>query len=233
MKDIASNNSGYLIFDEMVQNLLQTGLLSIKEMFLVIRSLTDIYDIIANQEKELLKRQPSEFRKKIKYFAFRRECLSHIILYSLIQISDYNLINLTVSKCDKEIYNQLYKKNDFEKEYIQYYNDIFTMVVDLFEDYICVSIEEELNEYIVKSTATNQVCLQICYLLISLSLAVETPVEQSLDWSSSFQDLMGVICNIKSKKHLLKSAFHEANTKTKNNKNFTFGFFLGDILKNF
>lgn len=61
-------------------------------------------------------------------------------------------------------------KNDFK----EYFNDILTMVVDLFEDYVCVSIDEELSTYIAQNTTTNHISLHICYLLMSLSFSVET-----------------------------------------------------------
>lgn len=54
MKEISFNNFGYLIFDEILETLLEAGLLSMEEMFYVIRSLGEAYEQISSQEKALL-----------------------------------------------------------------------------------------------------------------------------------------------------------------------------------
>lgn len=67
---------------------------------------------------------------------------------------------------------------------------------------------------------------------MSLSFTVETPEEFSREWNPDFKDLMGVICHLKSKTHVLSLAFHEAKTKVQTN-SFAFGFLLGNIMQNF
>ena len=61
MKEISLNNFGYLIFDEILETLLEAGLLSMQEMFLVIRSLGEAYEQIASQEKTLQQKDRKRF----------------------------------------------------------------------------------------------------------------------------------------------------------------------------
>ena len=219
-QDFVINDTGPLIFDEMLLTIIQTGLLNLKQMNQIFKALSDIYEDLLTAEAKIFNNERNLFKKRYQIYSRRRIILSKILLHSIIQLHDAKLLAR-----HPEVFKAFYPTNFdiYKQEVASSFEDIISISIYLFQEYVTLEcFGQDFIDYMDKNTNMSEICLNISYLLLVLTKVISSPYDltppEGLDYIH--------------KKHVLLGEFFDAKRNCKNS-SFTFGFYLKERLDNY
>lgn len=220
------SESGYLIFDEIILILLQTGVLTLNEVFSIVKKLVFVYEDLLIKERNIYKKNKKKIKTLFKNYARRRTVLAKILLQTALQVYD---IGILIDNPDKfSMYYPDSSYRDFKKEYNQNFRDIIHVLQSLYEDYLAFNITTILgrsfDDYLNQNTDYNSVCLYFTYVMVLIDKYQNEPQEYECKERDKIK--------FSRKIHSLSQLFKEAKSKCKNSI-FNFGFHMKELLKQF
>lgn len=219
--EIKLNESGPLIFDEMLLIIIQTGLLDLVSMLSVFKNISNIYEDLMIEEEKVFTTERSVFKRRFRNYAQRRIVLADTILQAAIQLRDFQILNEK-----EEVFNRYLRRQDytqFKSHFELYFNDILTILINLFEDYVNNEFYgKDFSVYLDDHTNISEISLNISYVFMLIGGLISENYDEKHP-----EDLSSI-----DKDHVLKREFFGAKTKCKNS-SFTFGFYLKENLENY
>lgn len=207
-------NIGNLIFDDFIIIILQTGILELKDLSRLIQRVAELYDDIKHLEHKYHKKNFKEFRSKMGVFCKRRHNLAQILLEILIDVHDYRLVKET--KVLRR--NSSGSMRDIEYQINQNYENIISIVNNLFESYVTNFFgDRNFEEFIETKFFLSEISLKIQNMLFKIH-EQKTDIKLEIDMKMK-----------NANEHIFKKLFNQINKENKT-KGITFGLSLEEEL---